>query len=181
MMSLLSQMMRLGWCNVWGTMCMYVWYMGTIQGARVTSVNSLLLQVTPNHVCLKQLLSQVLSLVLLTGTFGESDMRTTTRERTYVRTYATYVSTCHQLSWCVPVVSAHSHREPANNFTSRLDYVGIYPCTLHVAVLSLCTYVRTWMGYPPYMYSSTKHSAQLIEYNSVRMLSTYVCTYILTW
>ena len=68
---------------------MYVWYMGTIQGARVTSVNSLLLQVTPNHVCLKQLLSQVLSLVLLTGTFGESDKCTTTREHTYVRMYAT--------------------------------------------------------------------------------------------
>ena len=32
--------------------------MGTIPGARVMAVNSLLCQVTPNRVCLKKLLSQ---------------------------------------------------------------------------------------------------------------------------
>ena len=70
--------------------------MGTIPGARAMCVNSLLCQVTPNRVCLKKLLSQGASPVLLTKTFGESNMRTTTRELTYVRTYV-----CMQCTVCV--------------------------------------------------------------------------------
>ena len=60
------------------------------------------------------------------------------------------------------------------NFTSRLDYVGIYLCTLHVAVVSLCTYVPEWV---------TLHTC--IQVQSIRLSSlnttVYACWGLHVW